>query len=117
MSTGLPILTTRTRGALDVVGQDCSAQWANANDPADLAQSLRQFVCRLGQQQHYPQLAQYQPQEAFRQVMAFYEAVLAGSSPHVPNPATARAMQETMRSENLMRAESMEELKIQLNVM
>lgn len=75
MTMQLPILATRTRGALDVLGQDTQVVWAQANDPANMAVALERFIPLLGQHYTYPELANYQPQHAFDQVMAFYRSV------------------------------------------
>ncbi len=76
MSVGLPILSTRTRGALDVLGGDPQVVWAEANHPEDLAEALKRFVPWLGSRCEYSQLAQHQPEQAYAKVEEFYRLLL-----------------------------------------
>lgn len=79
ISAGLPILATRTRGALDVLGKHSEVVWAEANHPINLAEALVGFFPQLGKRYDYPQLTQYQPQQAFEKVMDFYKKLLPAS--------------------------------------
>ncbi len=75
MSMKLPILATRTRGALDVLGNDTNVIWAQANDPADMKTALEKFIPLLDRKYEYPELEKYQPEQAFNRVMEFYSKV------------------------------------------
>jgi glycosyltransferase involved in cell wall biosynthesis len=82
MSVGLPILATRTRGALDVLGENHDVVFAMANEPADLAAAITRFLPRIGKPCDYPELEQYFPERAFERVMELYQKVQFSQQKH-----------------------------------
>lgn len=77
MTAKLPILSTRTQGAWDVLRGNTQVHWAEAQQPRSLTAALATFLPHLGEVWDYPTLANYQPEQAFTQTEALYRELLA----------------------------------------
>ena len=73
MSVNLPILSTRTHGAQDVLGADPQVIWA---EETNMSKALQKLLPLLGKECEYPALAEYQPEQAFARVEAFYQNLI-----------------------------------------
>lgn len=76
MVAGLPILSTRNHGALDLLGKTPWVEWAECSDTTDLHAALIRFLPLLGEKYIYPELEKYTPGAAFGATMAFYRDML-----------------------------------------
>ncbi len=73
MVAGCPILTTRTSGAEDILGNNKQVLWAETNDLTTLKQALRKIPNILGQRWVYPELKNHDFECAMHKVLEFYQ--------------------------------------------
>jgi glycosyltransferase involved in cell wall biosynthesis len=76
MRARLPILSTRSAGAMDILGTHPQVIWAECNNKASLAQALTTFLPYLGEQWQYPALQEYTPEAAFQKKEDFYAQLM-----------------------------------------
>ena len=73
MAAGCPILTTKTKGARDVLGDNENVIWADVSSPLSLMQSLRLAAATPREQWEYPELKLHQLPDAVQAVLNFYK--------------------------------------------
>lgn len=73
MAAGCPIVTTRTDGAVDVLGKNPQVIWAEPDDRESLIQGLKAIPAVVGERWEYPELENHRYDRAMDQVLRFYQ--------------------------------------------